>query len=261
MENLVALHDRILERTDLETSAVDPERLWFTEIGGKLYVEFYGRPFDTSYFELLDVLSSPAVAPGLAFLSLRGPDEGVNGTRAWDLSKLVEPADGFPALLTFSVEQIQPGHHNRTVIGAPYDENGTIARLLAKAPELKNLTLPSAPNSDFFALSTHPLATLNLDAGYDTQDFIRNFAASKCFPMLTSLEWGEYNETYVDEFEAMCTPFADYNALFSSEAFQRVRSFVWRNPVCSSGEISALKQLRPDLQLLIVRTSSEYIRT
>ena len=57
--------------------------------------------------------------------------------------------------------------------------------------------------------------------------------ASSAFRDLSSLEWGEYNETYVDDFRANCTPLEEYRTLFSSEAFRNVKRFVWRNPVCS----------------------------
>src|SRR5262249_8817014 len=87
----------------------------------------------------------------------------------------------------------------------------------------------------------------------------RNLARPSCFPALRCLEFGEYNEKYMEDYATRCTPFADYQALFGAKAFKPVCRFVWRNPACSATKIGQLKALRPDLQLLVVRTSAEYV--
>ena len=73
------------------------------------------------------------------------------------------------------------------------------------------------------------------------------------------LEFGEYNEKYMEDYASQCTPFADYEELFGADAFKPVDRFVWRNPAYSAAKIRKLKVLRPDLQLLMVRTSAEYV--
>ena len=43
------------------------------------------------------------------------------------------------------------------------------------------------------------------------------------------------------------------------EAFRSVRRFVFRNPACLPAELVELKSLRPDLQVLVVRWSQQYV--
>jgi hypothetical protein len=100
-----------------------------------------------------------------------------------------------------------------------------------------------------------------VDSGYDTQNFIENLAASSSFPNLGRLEFGEYNETYMDDFASHCTPKEDYRRLFTSPAFGSVRFFRWRNPVFSREEIAELRALCPQkgLQFQVIRSSAEYL--
>jgi hypothetical protein len=158
------------------------------------------------------------------------------------------------------MQQNKPGDHNRAIVGRDYDEEGALGRLLAKAEALQELTVPSAPSANFFEVGSRPMRFLNVDAGYATNGFIRNLASSSAFRDLYSLEWGEYNQTYMDDFRANCTPLEDYRMLFASEAFRSVKRFVWRNPVCSLDEVAELKKLTADLQLLVIRTSADYVR-
>lgn len=64
----------------------------------------------------------------------------------------------------------------------------------------------------------------------------------------------------MEDWRGQCTPFAHYQSLFQSEAFHSVKVFVFRNPVCSEVELAELKAMRPDLQLQVVRSTSEYVR-
>jgi hypothetical protein len=222
-----------------------------------------GPPFEESYQELCATLAKAEAASVLGSLSLRSSaDEGSNGTRNWDLSSLVEPARSFPSLRSFSVEQNGPGDHNRIVIGDTYYEAGVLGKLMRKAPSLDALTVPSAPDATFFTLNNHhPLRLLSVNSGYDTQGFIGNLANSSCFPGLRALEFGEYNETYMEDFTVRCTPFEDYRRLFRSQSFAQAKSFVWRNPICSEAEIAELRSLRPnkDLIIKIVQFSQRYV--
>jgi hypothetical protein len=251
---------RLLARSAEENALPeDLTCLCVTAVAGQLHLDFFGTPSDEPFQEVLAAVVTPEVSTVLASLTLRGPDEGANGTRNWDLSRLADSGAVFPQLRAVSIEQTKPADHNRTIVAADYEEEGVLARLLARAPELESLVTPSAPNADFFRVDERPLKFLSVDAGYDTQDFIRNLARSSCFPDLRCLEFGEYNEKYMEDYAARCTPFADYQALFGAGAFRPVCRFVWRNPPCSAARIGQLKALRPDLQLLVVRTSAEYV--
>jgi hypothetical protein len=257
---LSELQSRIAQRADGDRPPEYINRLCVTTLGGQFHLDFYGDPFGEDYQEVLAAVASPEVAPRVRSLTFRGPDEGSNGTRNWDLSPLAESDAVFPHLRSVSVEQTKPADHNRTIVAAGYDEDGVLARLLAKAPELESLVTPSAPSADFFQVGERPLAFLSVDAGYDHQGFIRVLARSSCFPGLRCLEFGEYNEAYMDDYAARCTPFDDYRELFGSAAFKPVGRFVWRNPACSAARVAKLRATRPDLQLLVVRTSAEYVR-
>jgi hypothetical protein len=257
---LESLRDRIEAKAEPDFPPDSVERLTIVRCGDLHHVEFYGNPFDEAYSDLCKALSSRETAASVVSLTLRGPDEGANGTREWDLEPLIADDRNFPALHTFHIDLNKPGDHNRTIIGSNYDEGGVIARFASRCPRLASLTVPSAPSSDFFDLNLPDLRFLSVDAGYDPQGFIRNFGRSRGFPNLTCFEWGEYSEDYMDDWQTSCTPFPDYEALVVSSAFRTVNRFVFRQSTLSTQQIKALRSLRPDFQFLLVRFSSEYVR-
>jgi hypothetical protein len=161
-----------------------------------------------------------------------------------------------------SIEQYELINYNRPVIATrtKYEEQGLLSKWLSKAPQLIVLTAPSAPNKAFFERPVHPLQILNIQAGYDTQNFIQNFAQSNCFPELRYLGYQDYNENYIENYRDNCTPLAHFYELFQSPAFASIRSFVWHNPIFAMDELSKLKALRPDLHFMIVRSSKEYVK-
>jgi len=236
------------------------ERLSVVTCGELHHLEFYGTCFGDAYTDLCETLSLPTVAASILSLSIRGPDDGANGTKNWDLEPLISHGQDFPVLETFSIELNQPADHNRTIIASSYEEDGVIARLAAKCPRLAYLTVPSAPSPEFFNTSLPALRFLSVDAGYDAQNFLRNFGRSGGFPSLRCFEWGEYSERYMDNWQESCAPFFDYEALFSSSAFRTVTRFVVRQPCLSTEQIERLRILRPDIQFLLVRYSHEYAR-
>lgn len=259
-QQLEALRHRIAARNEPDIPASYVSRLAVTAIAECFDLDYYGDSFGEAYLDLLETLAQPDIAPHIRSLMLRGPDEGANGTHNWDLEPLFAKDASFARLETFEVRQNSPGDHNRSIVGVDYEEAGVIGRLLASSPLLRELTVPSAPGANFFAVGPRPIRFLSIDAGYATQSFIRNLAGCTAFGELATLEWGEYNETYMDDFRSDCTPLEHYHVLFQSKAFSTVTRFVWRNPVCTADEIQGLKQLRPDLQLLVVRTSADYVR-
>jgi hypothetical protein len=126
-------------------------------------------------------------------------------------------------------------------------------------PALESLTVPSAPNAEFFRVGSKTLAHLNVDTGYDHQGFIANLARSKSFPQLSWFEFGEYGETNVDDFAAHVTPFADYRKLFGSPAFKKVDYFIWRNPACTEKELRETRRLLKNRQVLVAHWSATYL--
>ncbi len=233
--------------------------LSFVAVGNALHVDYCGDPFDDPFQALLELLVSSDVADVLGSLTLRGPDDGANGTRNWDLTVLGTTTATFPQLRELTIEQNKPGNHNRSVVAADYDEDGVLGRLLSRAPRIESLITPSAPDESFFQVGHRPLRFMSVDAGYAHQDFIRHLAKSSSFPGLRCLEFGEFSETYLDDWQAEATSEADYELLFRSNAFKPVNRFVWRNPLCSKESINRFKALRPDIQLLVVRTAADYV--
>lgn len=254
-----ALQKRMVAQANSKHAAHHTSRLAATISERGIDLDFYGESFGEAYIDLLDTLALPDTAAHVRSLVLRGPDEGANGTQNWNLEPLLAKRAVFACLETLAVRQNSPGDHNRSIVGRDYEEAGVLGRLLAAAPSLRELTVPSAPSANFFEVGPRPIRYLNVDAGYSTQSFIRNLAGSLVFGELTSVEWGEYHEAYLDDFRSRCTPLEDFDTLFRSRAFSTVKRFVWRNPVCSADEINALKRLRPDLQLQVVRTSADYV--
>lgn len=78
--------------------------------------------------------------------------------------------------------------------------------------------------------------------------------------MLTNLQFGEYNETYMNNYLDLTTPFDHYKKLFSSGILKNLRVFILENPVCSEEELLKIKTLLKDCQFRVVRWSSEWIR-
>lgn len=253
------LRRAILALNDPKLPAQCIERFQFADVAGQLHVDFYGLSWGGAYSLFMAGIASEPIASAMASVRISGPDEGANGTRNWDLTVLANSAAAFPKLRSLHIEQGRPADHNRTIVAADYDEAGVLAEVARRAAHLVELTTPSAPSKEFFATDLPSLEYLNVDAGYDTQDFILNMSRSSRLPRLRCLEWGEYCETHMKDWRERCTPLDHYRALFGSGAFRPVRRFVFRNPTCSPAELAELKSLRPVLQLLLVRWSKEYV--
>jgi hypothetical protein len=181
------------ELAEPEDGYLNPQqyaRLSTVEYDSRLHVDFYGKPFDETFHRLSEILRSPEVAIVLASLTLRCPDEGMNGACNWDLGTLLHGDAQFPELRHFSIQQVSPSDHNRIIVASEFEEAGMLGQLLRKSPALDSLITPSAPDASFFEVRDHPLRYLNVDAGFDTQSFIANLAGSPCFPGLKSPRMG-----------------------------------------------------------------------
>jgi hypothetical protein len=256
------LFERSRER-NVGSSSYSRESLAICATPEGFYVDFWGRAYDEGLADVLATLGDPAVAAVLRSLTLRGPDEGSNGTREWDLEPLLASGATFPVLESVEIEQNAPGAHNRTIVSADgaYDEGGVLARLLQAAPALEELVSPSAPSPAFFAVDRHPLQVLGVHAGYDTRDFVLHLAGSTCFPKLRALEWGDYDERYMADYAERVTPFDHYRKLFASPALGGVTNLVLRNPSLSDDEIRGIPgSIGPNRQLQVIRVSATYVR-
>ena len=261
LEHLQDLQRRVAERNEGEEAWADEaEKVYFADIHGLFHVEFYVSPFNEAFEDCLKTLAQPGVAASLRSLAFRGPDEGANGTRNWDFTALTSTTVEFPKLKSFYVEPTEITHHNHSLIAQDYDDDGMTAALVTKMPGLQSLTLPSAPDASFFSIGSRPLITLRVDCGYDHQSFIRNLSASLSFPALRLLDFGDFNETYVDGYEQMKTPFEDYEAVITSRAFSNVRRFNLRNPGLNEDQLQRLVDLKAGLSLSVFRIENRYVR-
>jgi len=252
---LAEIQAHVAARNDERTLADYLERASVEWVDDAAHVYYFGEAGGA--YELLEVLTQEEVAKRLASLTLDGPDQGANGTQSWNLETLLA-GTAYPQLRCLHVRQVRPGDHNQPVLG-DFGDEGTVARLVEKTPQLESLRLPSAPSPAFFDVGAPALRFLNVNAGYDTQNFILNLGRSTRLPALRYLEFGEYNETYMDEYRQCCTPFEHYRELFESPVSASLRGFVWRHPICTAEQIEDLQEMRPQLRIKVVRWSHDWL--
>jgi len=259
LRRLAELQHALSREADPNRWDEEGPRLLLGETGGLVDLAFYGSPFDDPFFDLQEILAEPEVAPQVRSLSFRGPDAGANGTRHWDFGPLVGSEAHFPGLRSLFIEPTLPEHHNASILGEGYEEDGMLAGLLQRMPALERLTSPSAPDQRFFEVGARPLAYLRVETGYDRQDFLRNFNASSCFPGLQVLEFGDFDDRSAPEYPESCATYEEYGALFRSAAFAPVKYFILRNPALSREQLQALKALRPKLLFRVIHSHGEYL--
>ena len=235
------------------------ERLYFAQEQGFWFVEYFGDG-DEFWREFLQLLCAPEIAQNLRWLSLRGLDEGANGTRNWDFTPLLETNAPFPQLQSLQIARTSPEAHNHSTVGASYEESGQLASLLDRMPTLIELRSPSAPSAAFSERPPHPLRVLCVDCGYDHQNFLLNLARSACFPELSRIEFCDL-DPLPEEDENCCVPFAHYEQLFQSRNLIALKSFFLRNAHLTDTELVSLAALRPEVdfayQKRTVRISRE----
>lgn len=229
-------------------------------MGDALHIEFYGLTFGPFFEKFLETLCAPAVAACVGSLVFDGPDEGANGVRDWDFSPLLQREVHFPRLQTLEIVPSTPDQHNQTVVGKFYEEDGQIARLLVQAPALKHLVVPSAPNATFFQIGSRLLQTLRVESGYDTCNFIPNLSQSSNFPDLRALDFGDYSQTYMENYRDDCTPFEHYEQLFRSPAFASVRQFTLRNSILSEQQLKHLARLTDNCSFMALQCHGDHVR-
>jgi hypothetical protein len=174
---------RLAARNDAGWSHERIEYLAATNLDGRFHLSFFGDPFGDPYKDLLTTLGDPEIAECIRSLALAGPDVGSNSTKNWDIEPLHGGSTLFSAMETFTIQLHQLGHHNHPIVASTYDENGAIAKLLERSPQLQYLTVPSAQDESFFALKDNRIEHLNVDARFDTQNFILNLGRFHSLPL------------------------------------------------------------------------------
>lgn len=259
IEQLTSLQKKLEYKNQERFSNLDEnqETLVFSKThDGFLKIYYYGTD---SREEVFLFLSNQEYAKQIRSLRFDSPDEGANGTNNFDFSTLTESNAIFPNLRNFAVKLTQLEDHNGTIIGDIYEEDGQVAKLIKKMPNLLSLQIPSAPNSDFFDFVNHPLELLTVQTGFDHQNFILNFSESTYFPKLRYLDFTDYQETYVENWQNECVPFDHFVKLFSSSAFDSIRLIILRNVNLTTEQIAELKSLRKNISFRLIKTSSNYV--
>lgn len=222
------------------------QRLFFTQVEGFWFVDYFGEE-EVYLVELLQLLTTPELAETLHWLSLRGLDEGVNGTREWDFTPLLETKAQFPCLQSLQIARTPPENHNHSIVGRGYEESGQLGALLDRMPALIELWTPSAPDATFCERVGHPLRLLYMDCGYDHQGFIENLARSDCFPQLKHFEFSDYAQFYLEDWQESCVPFEHYEQLLRSDTLPAFSRFFLRSAHLSEAQITQLKTQRSGL--------------
>lgn len=211
-------------------------RLSFGFMGDSLAVAFHGWLDGKLLEKALTLVASEGIAPHVWRFRLTGEAESIDGTRHWDLEPLGRGAT-FTQLEVLDVEGRQPEDRHRTVISRGHGEDGMIARALSRMPNLRRLSVPSAPDAAFFEGPPHPLRELVLQSGDSPQDFIARLARSRRFSQLEALD-------FTDGFEGKRTPREAFDALFASDALPALRQVVLRGTVLGAEDAARLRDTR-----------------
>ncbi|AZC27038.1 hypothetical protein [Pseudomonas sessilinigenes] len=261
--------DQAAERGDHPDDLATP--LWTSDYNylalapmrGGLHVEYHGELWDEPFAWTLECLAEQAVASTLSSLLFSGPDTGANGTREWEFTALLDSDATFSQLRSLVIRPTEPEHHNISLVqkaGRIMEEAGEVARFVAKTPYLSELTLPNAPDGNFFEVDLPYLEQLHIGAGSDTQGFIDNLAASSNLPRLFNLDFSESTElqqTWPEQREpGTVTSFASYEKLFASPAFDSVRALRLRNTCLSLEQLQTLQRMRPGLQFMVIQATA-----
>jgi hypothetical protein len=165
-------------------------RLLFADVGSEtcdgLCVEYYGEVWEDAWQIALDAIANTEVASRLSSLRITGPDEGANGSRTHDFSSLLKSNAHFPNLRELYIRPTGVNDHNMVDI-----RDDQITAITARCPNLERLTLPQAPQPDFFTQSFPKLHYLNIGMAWQTHGFIRRMAAHHNMPALMRLEFSD----------------------------------------------------------------------
>ncbi|MFD2938769.1 hypothetical protein [Flavobacterium notoginsengisoli] len=249
-------------------------KLSFFPVGDLFEINFFGDGYDDdpdtkiseidyqtnfAFCSLLDFLSDQNRADKVISIDFTGPDEGANGTKSWNFNRLLNSNVIFPKLKNFKIQLTDLGDHNQSIIDdGDLEENGMVAKLVSRMPNLEQLVIPSAPDYSFFEIGEHPLKILKLQAGYNHQNFITNLAKSNNFKQLTILDYTDLIDFY-DLLDEEYTSFDNFIELFNSQAFSSVKNFKLRNTNLKDEQLFELQKLNKVPFLIIKAGGGRYV--
>ena len=165
-------------------------RLLFADTGNGLALEYFGEVWqdgdESAWSVVQQTLSNPTISERLPSLRITGPDEGANGSRTHEFDELLQSKTSFPKLLELYIRPTGVSDHNFVGI-----EDGQTAPLIANCPNLELLTLPQAPEPDFFKFQLKQLRYARFGMAWQTFGFIRNMALHHNMPHLRVLDFAD----------------------------------------------------------------------
>lgn len=236
-------------------------RLDAVESHGSLGVEYRGEYelcFDDGstvaiLHDLLGLLASDGVSPRLrSFAYSTDAALAANGTYSIVIDPLLARGRRFPKLTRFALDQGE-GEHGYKILASAldggdgfYDEAGALAKLLERGPGLRELVTPSPPSPEFFLGDPHPLQSLDVDAGFGHEDFIRHLSGCSRFPDLRRLAFTDYRQRYRKDWRERTTSFADYESFFASGISRRLESVALREVNLTPDRVRRLLDVRSE---------------
>jgi hypothetical protein len=191
---------QILQDAQLALNALDAERaedndddlhpndfrsrLLVANGGNGLHVQYDGEVWEDAFDIALTAIAE--AAPDIVSLKFMGPDEGANGTRTHDFASLLSTNATFPNLLELYIRPTDVSNHN--FVGV--DET-QLPALIARCPNLTELTIPHAPEADFFNTPLNSLRYLRIGMGWQLYDFIDNLSKRSNMPVLTMFDFSD----------------------------------------------------------------------
>jgi hypothetical protein len=193
-------------------------KISFSKTGDWYALTYFGGGYDDGYnfafAAFIDLIIKHSAK--IKALLFTGADDGANGIKNWDFTRLINSNAFFDNLETFRVKLTDAGDHNTSIVASSYDEGGQIAALVAKTPNIQVLQVPSAPNADFFRLKDLKLQQLIVQAGCNAQGFIKNLSTCNNLKNLYALDYTDI----LDGIDNIGTEYNDYKELFSSDFFE-----------------------------------------
>ncbi len=261
-KNLTILQDAQLALNALDTERAEEDeyplhrndfrsRLLVADGGNGLHVQYDGEVWEDAFKIALTAICEADA--DIVSLKFAGPDEGANGLRTHDFSALLASKATFPNLLELYIRPTDVSNHNFCGV----DDN-QLPALIARCPNLESLTLPHAPEANFFNQPLKKLRYLRVGMGWQLYDFIANLTMSNNMPELTILDFSDSLSVFevstdkppvtLDNFDDSFTSFGAYQTLFASKALKKGAVFHLRNAYLTEAEFLQLEKMRPDLQ-------------
>lgn len=234
----LALNKLDAERADENDCELQPNdfrsRLLVADGGNGLHVQYDGEVWEDAFEIALTAIAQ--AAPDIVSLKFAGPDEGANGSRTHDFAALLATKAQFTHLQDLTIRPTDVGNHNIVDV-----EAGQLPALIARCPNLTELTIAHAPEAEFFNIPLNNLRYLRIGLGWQLHDFIANLTKSSLsktsnLPQLTMLDFTDSISVFEAANNEPATPakLADSADFFKSTGYDEAALIVMQKMVDSA---------------------------